>query len=43
MYSKEEMKALDKLAKKTFGCKFNELDEEDKDAIYCMAADNGLL
>ncbi len=43
MYSKEELKVLNKLAKKTFGCKFAELDFEDQDAVYCMAEDKGLL
>lgn len=43
MYSKEEMKVLNKLAKKVYGCKFDDLDFDDQDAIYCMAEDNGLL
>lgn len=43
MYSKEEMKVLNKVAKDLYGCKFNELDFEDQDEIYCYAEDNGLL
>ena len=40
---KEEMKVLNKVAKDLYGCKFNELDFEDQDEIYCYAEDNGLL
>ena len=43
MYSKEELKVLDKVAKEMFGISFRALDEEDQDAVYCYAADNGLL
>ena len=43
MYSKEEMKVLNKIAKDFFGCKFKDLDFEEQDEIYCYAEDNGLL
>lgn len=43
MYSKEELKVRNKLAKKVYVCKFDDLDFDDQDAIYCMAEDNGLL
>ena len=43
MYSKEEMKVLNKVAKDFYGCKFNDLDFEEQDEIYCYAEDNGLL
>lgn len=43
MYSKETMKVLNKIAKKMFGCKFNDLDPDDQDAVYCYAEDNELL
>lgn len=43
MYSKEEMKVLNKIAKDWHGCKFNDLDFEEQDTIYCYAEDNGLL
>lgn len=43
MYTAKEMKVLDKIAKEWFGCKFNSLDYEDQDEVYCYAADNELL
>jgi hypothetical protein len=43
MYSKEEMKVLNQIAKDWHGCKFNDLDFEEQDAIYCYAEDNGPL
>ena len=43
MYSKEDMKVLNRIAKDWHSCKFNDLDFEEQDAIYCYAEDNGLL
>ena len=43
MYSKEELKVLNRIAKDLYGCKFSDLDFKDQDAIYCYAEDNGLL
>ena len=43
MYSKEEMKVLNKLAKEIYGCKFSDLDFEEQDEIYCMAEETGRL
>ncbi len=43
MYSKEELKVLNKLAKKVYGLKFTALDSDDQDAIYCMSEEKGLL
>ena len=43
MYSKEEMKVLNKLAKEIFGVSFKSLDEDDQDYLYCYAEDNGLI
>lgn len=31
-----ELKKLDKLARKIFGCPYDELDFEDQDTLYCM-------
>ena len=43
MYSNEEMYVLNKMAKELFGCYYNQLDDEDKDMLYCIAADNGMI
>lgn len=43
MYSKREMKVLNKIAKEWFGCEFNDLDFEDQDEIYCYAADREMV
>ena len=43
MYSKAEMKVLNKIAKEMHGCKFTDLDFEEQDAIYCYAEDNGMM
>ncbi len=43
MYTNEEMKVLNKIAKDWFGCEFNSLGFEDQDAIYCYAEENDLL
>ena len=43
MYSKEEMKVLNKIAKDWHGCNFNDLDLEEQDMIYCYAEDHDLL
>jgi len=43
MYTKEEMKVLNKLAKEIHGCKFSDLDYEEQDEIYCMAEETGRL
>lgn len=43
MYSKEELKVLNNLAKEVYGCGFEALDYDDQDAIYCMAEDEGLM
>lgn len=43
MYTDEEMRVLNKLAKKFYGCKFKDLDEEEQDEIYCYAEDNELF
>lgn len=39
-YSNEEMKVLNKIAKEWFGCKFEELNFEEQDQIYCYAEEN---
>ena len=36
MYSKEEMKVLNKVAKDFYGCKFNDLDFEEQDEILLL-------
>ena len=43
MYTPEELKVLDRIAEQQIGWKFEELDFEDQDMIYCFAEDNGLL
>ena len=43
MYSKEEMKVLNKIANDWHGCNFSDLDYEEQDMIYCYAEDHDLL
>ena len=43
MYSAEEMKVLNKIAKDWYGCKFKDLNSEEQDEVYCYAEDNNLL
>jgi hypothetical protein len=43
MYTKKEMKVLNKIAQDWIGANFNDLDFEQQDEIYSYAEDNGLL
>lgn len=40
-YTKEELKALNKIAQDIFGCDFEELDYDDQDYIYCTYEEEG--
>ena len=43
MFSDEEMAVLNRLAKDIFGCRYNDLDYEDRDFVYCYAEDHGMM
>ena len=43
MYTKAELKVLDRLSLALHGCRFEELDTEEQDALYCYAEDNELF
>ena len=43
MYSKDELKVLNKIAKDWHGCKFSDLDFDEQDEIYCYVEENELL
>lgn len=42
-FTKEELKVLNKVAKEVFGIAYKDLDDEDKDYIYCYAEENGRI
>ena len=42
-FNKKQMKALNKIAREWYGCKFDNLDILDQDEVYFYAEGNWLL